>query len=149
MAFYTGPLPSAQNPESGDENETQPAFKNQPRTIRLLVASLRIESNWMNVQAVNDLITIGAPAVPYLVKALRDDHPQAWRLASVALVKIGQPAVDALIYALDDENQQVRLLAAAALYKMGALKKGDPGWEKMWYEYSKLINEQKAAKTGE
>src|SRR5690606_34028359 len=63
MAFYTGPLPNAQNPGPRKDEETQPAFKNQPRTIRLLVASLRIENNWMNVQAVNDLIAIGAPAV--------------------------------------------------------------------------------------
>ncbi len=149
MAFYTGPLPNAQNPEPGKDEETQPAFKNQPRTIRLLVASLRIENNWMNVQAVNDLIAIGAPAVPYLVKALGDDHPQAWRLASVALVKIGKPAVDALIYALDDESEQVRLLAAATLYKMRILKKSDPGWHKMWFEYSKLVNQQQSAQTGE
>ncbi len=143
MTYYTGAV-RKDKPGPATEEETKPAFKNVPRTIRLLVASLRIESSWMNMQAVADLIDIGAPAVPYLIKALGDEHPQAWRLASAALVKIGPEAVQPLVEALQGENEQVRLLAAATLHKMDVLQQGDPGWQRMIYEYARLVHWQRA-----
>ena len=127
------------------EEATKPAFKNVPRTVHLLVASLRIDSQRMNMQAVADLIAIGEPAVPYLIKALGDNHAQVWRLASAGLVKIGAPAVQPLVDALEHEDEQTRLLAAGTLHKMNALQQGDPGWRAMIYEYARLVHWQRAA----
>jgi HEAT repeat protein len=125
--------------------DTQTAFRNTPRTVRLLVASLRIDNQRLNMNAVRDLIAIGRPAVPHLITALADDNARVWRLAAAALVKIGADAVDELVAALNHENAQVRLLAAAVLHKNKALNRDHPGWGAMWHEVQQLVNQQQTA----
>ncbi|MBZ0291253.1 MAG: hypothetical protein K8L99_01675 [Anaerolineae bacterium] len=141
MSYFTAKL--QQENAQPEPEETKPNFKaTGTRTLRLLIASLQIENKWSNIQAINDLIAIGKPAVPYLITALDNRNPRVWRLASVALVKIGADANDELVEALQHESQQVRLLAAAVLKKIGSLRPGEPGYVEMWGEYQKLVRTQ-------
>ncbi|HYT87396.1 MAG TPA: HEAT repeat domain-containing protein [Gemmataceae bacterium] len=74
-------------------------------------------------QAARTLAQIGWPAVPALVKALRDGNATVRHRAAWSLSLIGPQARDAvpvLIDALGDANEQVRSLAATALGEIGA-----------------------------
>jgi HEAT repeat protein len=60
-----------------------------------------------------------APAVPDLVRALRDPDSVVAHDAANALVRIGPPAAEALGKALRDEAPEVRWRAWVALFRMG------------------------------
>ncbi len=68
--------------------------------------------------AIYALTAMGAPAVPALADATRDDSPAVRALAAAAIGEIGhagQEGVPALERALDDESPEVRRQAAEAL----------------------------------
>jgi CubicO group peptidase (beta-lactamase class C family) len=69
-------------------------------------------------EAVSALAVIGAPAVPYLAKALADEKENVRWCAAIALGKIapaGPQAIPSLTKALKDKNDDVRWCAAIAL----------------------------------
>jgi HEAT repeat protein len=70
----------------------------------------------VRIQAVSDLVALGAPAVLSLMTSLTDNNPDVrWRVI-VALAWIGDPqAVEPLIAALSDNVWEVRQNAAWAL----------------------------------
>lgn len=62
------------------------------------------------------LVELGKPAVPYLIKALKDKHQQLRWEAAKALGSLNDPdAAPALVEALMDESSEIRWLAAEAL----------------------------------
>ncbi len=85
----------------------------------------------------NRLVYIGEPAIPSIVKSLKDDHPKARSNAAYVLGEIrDRRTIMPLREVLDDESQEVRYEAAASLLVMGdwhgipvliaALKDSDP-----------------------
>jgi HEAT repeat protein len=75
------------------------------------------------LQAVGDLVTIGAPAVEPLIASLEDTNPEVrWR-ALVALGWIGDTrAIEPLLDALSDTIWEVRQNAAWALGHIGDIR---------------------------
>src|SRR5262249_32596209 len=65
------------------------------------------------------LVQIGSPAVPELIKALKDKDPGFSSNAVGMLVQIGSPAVAALVEALKDDDPILRRNAASALGQIG------------------------------
>jgi len=73
-----------------------------------------------NREALEDLIAIGGPAVPALIRCLHDTDWFIRDLAAHALGKIGDPsAVPTLIECLNDERESVRCNAIRALGWIG------------------------------
>jgi len=71
--------------------------------------------------AKEDLVQMGIPAVPYLVKSLSSRDSGIRKFAAEALGKIGErEAVKPLTEALNDEYSWVRAAAATALGELGA-----------------------------
>ena len=72
------------------------------------------------------LVSIGAPAVPFLIKALRYEqkelHPKAERIIEL----IGKPAIQSLIGCLKDENSYIRGIAAELLGRIGDPQAAEP-----------------------
>lgn len=106
----------------------------------LLIAALNVPDREVRLRVTRALIELGAPAVPALVKALGDEDPLIWRLASAALAKIGVPAVEALVAAVEGDDEQTRLLAAALLVRMRAITPASPAWGPVMYEYHRLTS---------
>ena len=69
--------------------------------------------------AIKTLADLGAPAVPWLIRALETPDIRVQAAAAGALARIGRPAVPALIAALKDKDEDVRRCAAAALGYIG------------------------------
>lgn len=110
------------------------------RKIGGLVKRLCNMSGVAREEAIEELVKIGEPAVPALVKALGDKGWDVKANAAWALGEIGDAStVPALIDALGDEDEEVRLRAAEALGKIGdasavpALigRLGDEDWDVM------------------
>jgi len=72
-------------------------------------------------KAVDDLVTIGKPAVPHLIKVLKKKSDEGARVrASRALGKIGDPsAIKALAKNLNDESINVGIETLRALVAIG------------------------------
>lgn len=89
--------------------------------IKDLIGLLSSSDDLARTGACKSLITIGSPAVPFLVKALEDpDYLVRWEAAK-ALSAIGDStSAEALAQALEDEEFEVRWRAAEGLIKMGA-----------------------------
>jgi hypothetical protein len=103
-----------------------------------LLAALRADDETVCLRAVYALAALGAPVVPALIEALREEAPARCRLnagrsranpaggnpselyAAHALGALGAPAVAALRAALEDGEWAVRAAAADALGNIGA-----------------------------
>lgn len=86
-----------------------------------LISSLRSEDNaGLRNSAVAVLIRMGAPAVSYLVKAIKDPDRDIRKFAADILGEIGgKTPASVLIEALRDSDDNVRSAAAEALGKIG------------------------------
>ena len=90
--------------------------------IKGLIKDLSHKKPLRRVDAMNRLVEIGEPAIPHLIKALRNENEPARRVAAWALGEIGDvDAVPHLIKALKGKNWNVRQDAAVALGKIGHL----------------------------
>src|SRR4051812_46489558 len=67
-------------------------------------------------KAVNALASMGLLAVPALIEATGNDHPEVRRGAGKALHQIGPATIPFLIKALRHDNPTVRESAARSLY---------------------------------
>lgn len=97
---------------SGCESQEQ-------KEIKSLIKQLGNTANpWTVIEVRNELVHIGEPAVPALIKTLNDEDKWVRRRAAESLSQIGEPAKDtvpALREALSDEDSLVRVYAAQAL----------------------------------
>lgn len=82
--------------------------------LELLKTTETADRQWK--KAVSALTSLGLKAVPALVEATGDDHPEVRRGASKALHEIGPATVPFLIKGLRHENAAVREAAARGLY---------------------------------
>jgi hypothetical protein len=91
-----------------------------PDTVDSLIADLGSRDGLVRQRARIALVHIGEPAVPSLIKALKNrQEPTHWEAAK-ALSMIGDPkSVQALVKALEDSNFGVRWLAAEGLIAVG------------------------------
>ncbi|RLC74624.1 MAG: hypothetical protein DRI61_16305, partial [Chloroflexi bacterium] len=86
----------------------------QPQNQEEEILYLIVKQSW------DELVKIGAPAISYLIRALKDENWHVRQPAAYALGEIGsQKAIPYLIKALKDENWYVRHTAAEALGKIG------------------------------
>jgi HEAT repeat protein len=76
----------------------------------------------VRMAAMATLVSLGAPSIEPLIRALNDQSEDVQRRAALALTTIGTPAVDNLIRALGDENAGVRKSAAEILGNIGDIR---------------------------
>ncbi|RKY29568.1 MAG: hypothetical protein DRP68_07185, partial [Candidatus Omnitrophota bacterium] len=90
--------------------------------IEALIEVLIKDESWdVRYTSAYVLIRIGSPAVPYLIKVLKDKEKFVRQVTAGVLGEIGaQEAVPYLIGRLKDEDEFVRLAAAKALEKIGS-----------------------------
>ena len=96
--------------------------KSQEQKIQKLITQLASEDAQARGEAALELERIGEPAVPMLVKTLRDSNPSLRANVVWKLSEIGKPVeqvVPALIRALGDAHENVRVSASLALAGMG------------------------------
>lgn len=91
-----------------------------PDTIKIKSLTERFSSSdaVVRVQASEELIKIGAGALPFLCSALKDTNGQVRISAAITLCRFGEkaaPALDCLISGLIDKERVVRLQCAYAL----------------------------------
>ena len=96
--------------------------------LPVLIAALGDKDEMVRLNAAYSLGTVGAPAVPALIKTWREasedtgspgSENESFRHATYALSAIGEPAVPALINVLQDKNESIRASAAYALGDIG------------------------------
>ena len=87
------------------------------KDVKGLIKALKHKDEDVRYGAALALISIGEPAVPPLIQALKDEDKNV--MAGVALSSIGEPAVPPLIQALKDENSNVRGTVVWALGRIG------------------------------
>lgn len=96
-------------------------------TIRLLTESLKYGDRRVTRGAVEGLVAIGRPAVPWLAKAMKWRFAEARLAAARALRRIGDPAtVPVFRSARKDEDLRVRQEAHAALSELGGAQTAAP-----------------------
>ena len=109
------------------------------RVIEALIPMLGDSIKECRDGAVDDFVTIGAPAVERLVSALRDER---WRVRESAAKALGllkdTRAVDGLIAALRDRDGSVRTIATEALGRIGD-PKAIKGLMALFKDSSKLV----------
>lgn len=115
----------AGQPEEDGRRDTARLEQSRPRVnpdhLRELILALGDPNHRLHSQAVNDLVEIGAPAVPMLSAALAPSYPwlTSYRAAE-ALAQIGDGrASGALINALRHPNSNVRWSSVRALSEVG------------------------------
>ncbi|MBK7500302.1 MAG: serine hydrolase [Ignavibacteriales bacterium] len=89
-------------------------------TIQSLIQKFTDKDQFINGEAINELVKIGEPAVEYLTKSLQDEDENVRWCSAIALEKIspaGKQAIPFLIKALQDKNSDVRWCSALALGK--------------------------------
>jgi len=87
-------------------------------TIQSLIQKFTDKDQFINGEAINELVKIGEPAVEYLIKSLQDEDENVRWCSSIALEKIsplGKQSIPFLIKALQDKNSNVRWCSALAL----------------------------------
>jgi HEAT repeat protein len=96
--------------------------------ISKLTADLISQDDAVRQKAIKELIKTGKPAVPALLKSLKESEIYYGRSgAAFVLGEIGdKSAVPALIKALGDEYMEVKMKSAIALGKLGDKKAVDP-----------------------
>jgi HEAT repeat protein len=99
---------------------TNPKKEATSNEIAELIAILGSDDNLANEDARTALIKIGKPAVPSLIKLLRDKNDHVRWEAAKALTSMGDPSsAPALTRALEDKVFDVRWIAAEGLIGMG------------------------------
>lgn len=86
--------------------------------IESLKEKFSSKDQYVNGEAITELVNIGLPAVDYLIKSLQDEDENVRWCAAIALEKIsplGKQAIPFLIEALQDKNSNVRWCSALAL----------------------------------
>jgi CubicO group peptidase (beta-lactamase class C family) len=86
--------------------------------IKSLINKFSEKDQFVNGEAINELVNIGEPAVEHLIKSLQDEDENARWCSAIALEKIGptgKQAIPFLIKALQDKNSSVRWCSALAL----------------------------------
>jgi HEAT repeat protein len=88
--------------------------------INRLLDKLTIRDGIQRQDARQQLVDMGKPAVPYLIKALRSPNERVRWEAAKALGQIRDPiAAPALVQTLEDDESAVRWLAAKGLIALG------------------------------
>jgi HEAT repeat protein len=101
-------------------HSTSPATSEDCRSIPELVLSLSSHNGVERQSAREQLVLLGDPAIPELIKCLSDPRRQVRWEAAKALGDVADPiAATALAATLDDEDGDVRWLAAIALAALG------------------------------
>ena len=93
------------------------------KRIQSLIEKFSDKDQFVNGEAINELVKIGEPAVEYLTKSLQDEDENVRWCSAIALEKIspaGKQAIPFLIKALQDKNSDVRWCSALALGKYQA-----------------------------
>jgi hypothetical protein len=72
------------------------------------------------------LVSIGAPAVPFLIKALRYERKELHAKAARIIELIGKPAIPSLIDCLKDDDFYIRSIAAELLGRIGDPQAAEP-----------------------
>jgi hypothetical protein len=72
------------------------------------------------------LVSIGAPAVPFLIKALRYERKELHAKAARIIELIGKPAIPSLIGCLKDDDFYIRDIAAELLGRIGDPQAAEP-----------------------
>jgi HEAT repeat protein len=89
-------------------------------SIGSLISDLASDSGQARTASRHSLVSIGPPAVPFLIEAAADPSKQVRWEAAMALSQIADPkAAPALVRALEDKEFSVRWLAAQGLLAMG------------------------------
>jgi HEAT repeat protein len=89
-------------------------------TINQLIARLENKDGVHRQEAREQLVEIGSPAVPYLIKALQSGGERVRWEATKALAEIRDPwAAPALVQTLEDDEAGIRWLAATGLISLG------------------------------
>ena len=89
-------------------------------TIQSLLQKFRDKDQFVNGEAINELVKIGEPTVEYLTKSLQDEDENVRWCSAIALEKIsplGKHSIPFLIKALQDKNSEVIWCSALALGK--------------------------------
>ena len=112
---------SASSPlEAGPVLQDTPDPEASETQIRKFIQELREKNENVRVDASTNLATIGKPAVPFLIEALKEKEIRA--VVTFILGRIGpnaKAAVPALIEEIKDEDKNVRARAVEALGKIG------------------------------
>jgi len=88
--------------------------------IQSLIEKFSDKDQFLNGEAINELVKIGETAVEYLTKSLQDEDENVRWCSAIVLEKIspsGKQAIPFLINALQDKNSDVRWCSALALGK--------------------------------
>lgn len=92
----------------------------QDKSIDLLFQKLADKNGLVRQHAREDLIEIGEPAVPTLIKGLSHKNKQVQWESAKALIDIRSPqAAPALVQSLMDDHPSIRWLSAEALIALG------------------------------
>lgn len=98
----------------------QEGTENTDPQIVAYISQLKEKNDTQRIEASNSLVKIGKPAVPALIKALKDKDIRP--IVTFILGRIGpaaKEAIPALSEELKDEDKNTRAKAAEALGKMG------------------------------
>lgn len=93
------------------------------KKIYSLIEKFSDKDQFVNGEAIIELVNIGEPAVEYLIKALQVEDENVRWCSAITLEKIspsGKQAIPFLIKALQDKNSNVRWCSALALGKYQA-----------------------------
>ena len=98
------------------ENMTE----DKDQKIRKLIMTLSSDNDSIRKEARQTLVTIGSPAVPALIEALKQKDDHVRRETVKALCEIEDPELaPALIKTLEDEEFDIRWLAAEGIIGLG------------------------------
>ena len=115
ISAITGPA-LAQSSAKGEE----PSFQDRPLSawVQDLTGAAAPYSRLAAAYAISSMGAAGAPAVPALIRSLKDDNNAVRYASAIALREIGPPAaaaVPALQEAREDRNDDVAHMARKAL----------------------------------
>jgi CubicO group peptidase (beta-lactamase class C family) len=88
------------------------------KRIESLIEKFSDKDQFVNGEAINELVKIGEPTVEYLIKSLQTENENVRWCSAITLEKIspsGRQAIPFLIKALQDKNSNVRWCSALAL----------------------------------
>jgi len=97
---------------------SQEMTSSDEKRIQSLIEKFSDKDQFVNGEAINELVNIGEPAVEYLIISLQDEDENVRWCSAIALKKIsplGKQAIPFLIKALQDKNSNVRWCSALAL----------------------------------
>ena len=89
-------------------------------TIQSRIQKFTDKDQFVNGEAINELVKIGEPAVEYLIKSLQAEDENVRWCSAITLEKIspiGKQSIPFLVKALQDKNSDVRWCSALALGK--------------------------------